>query len=60
MHRLCARLGRATHLRLVIDLDLLQCDEVWAATGTWHDVFGIEPNESVGASEGSVTDLNRC
>ena len=59
MHRLCARLGRATHLRVVIDLDLLQCDEVWAATGTWHDVSGIEPHKLVEASEGLVTDLKR-
>ena len=59
MHRLCARLGCATHLRVVIDLDLLQCDEVWAATGPWHDVFGIEPHKLVEASEGLVTDLKR-
>jgi prolyl-tRNA editing enzyme YbaK/EbsC (Cys-tRNA(Pro) deacylase) len=31
------------HLRVFIDPDLLQYDEVWAAEGTWHDVFGIDP-----------------
>lgn len=35
--------GHTTHLRIFIDPDLLQYDEVWAAAGTWHDVFGIEP-----------------
>lgn len=51
--------GRTTHLRVFIDPDLLQYDEVWAAAGTWHDVFGIEPRKLVEASEGLVTDLKR-
>ena len=51
--------GHTTHLRVFIDPDLLQYDEVWAAAGTWHDVFGIEPHELVEASEGVVTDLKR-
>ena len=51
--------GHATHLRVFIDPDLLQYDEVWAAAGTWHDVFGIEPHKLVEASEGLVTDLKR-
>jgi len=51
--------GHATHLRVFIDPDLLQYDEVWAAAGTWHDVFGIEPHRLVEASEGLVTDLKR-
>ncbi|MFM7756473.1 MAG: hypothetical protein ACKO84_06935 [Actinomycetota bacterium] len=33
--------------------DLLQYDEVWAAAGTWNDVFGIEPRKLVEASGGS-------
>jgi hypothetical protein len=49
----------ATNLRVFIDLDLLQYDEVWAAAGTWNDVFGIEPHELVEASGGVVTDLKR-
>ncbi len=51
--------GHTTHLRIFIDPDLLQYDEVWAAAGTWHDVFGIEPHKLVEASEGLVTDLKR-
>jgi Cys-tRNA(Pro) deacylase len=51
--------GHKTHLRIFIDPDLLQYDEVWAAAGTWHDVFGIEPHKLVEASEGFVTDLKR-
>jgi prolyl-tRNA editing enzyme YbaK/EbsC (Cys-tRNA(Pro) deacylase) len=43
--------GHSTHLRVFIDPDLLQYDEVWAAAGTWHDVFGIEPHRLVEASE---------
>ena len=37
--------GHTTHLRVFIDPDLLQWPEVWAAAGTWNDVFGIEPHE---------------
>lgn len=51
--------GHTTHLRVFIDADLLQYDEVWAAASTWHDVFGIEPHKLVEASEGLVTDLKR-
>ncbi|MEI2705657.1 MAG: YbaK/EbsC family protein [Ilumatobacteraceae bacterium] len=52
--------GHSTHLRVFIDPDLLQYDEVWAAAGTWHDVFGIEPHRLVEASGGLVTDLKRA
>ena len=51
--------GHTTSLRIFIDPDLLQYDEVWAAAGTWHDVFGIEPHKLVEASGGAVTDLKR-
>ena len=51
--------GHATPLRIFIDPDLLQYGEVWAAAGTWHDVFGIEPHTLVEASGGAVTDLKR-
>jgi Cys-tRNA(Pro) deacylase len=51
--------GHTTHLRIFIDPDLLEFDEVWAAAGTWNDVFGIEPHELVEASEGLITDLKR-
>lgn len=51
--------GHATPLRVFIDPDLLHYDEVWAAAGTWHDVFGIEPHKLVEASGGAVIDLKR-
>ena len=51
--------GHARHLRVFIDPDLLQYDEVWAAAGTWNDVFGIEPHQLVEASGGLVTDVKR-
>ena len=51
--------GHSTTLRIFIDPDLLQYDEVWAAAGTWHDVFGIEPHKLVEASDGLVVDLKR-
>ena len=51
--------GHVTPLRIFIDPDLLQYDKVWAAAGTWHDVFGIEPHKLVEASGGAVTDLKR-
>jgi prolyl-tRNA editing enzyme YbaK/EbsC (Cys-tRNA(Pro) deacylase) len=51
--------GHATHLRVFVDPDLLAFDEVWAAAGTWNDVFPIAPAELVRASDGAVTDLRR-
>ena len=51
--------GHTNHLRIFIDPDLLQYDEVWAAAGTWHDVFGIEPQKLVEASEGLVVELKK-
>ena len=51
--------GHSTQLRIFIDPDLLQFEEVWAAAGTWNDVFGIEPHRLVEASGGVVTVLKR-
>lgn len=51
--------GRTTQLRVFIDPDLLQYEEVWAAAGTWNDVLGIEPHKLVEARGGAVTDLKR-
>ena len=51
--------GHTTQLRVFIDPDLLQLDEVWAAAGTWHDVFGIESRKLVEASGGVVVELKR-
>ena len=52
--------GHSTHLRVFIDPDLLDYDEVWAAAGTWTDVFGIEPHALVQASNGIITDLRKA
>ena len=51
--------GHTTQLRIFIDPDLLQYDEVCAAAGTWNYVFGIEPHKLVEASGGDLTDLKR-
>ena len=51
--------GHKTDLRIFIDPDLLQYDEVWAAAGTWHDVFAIVPDDLVRASGGKIIDLKR-
>ncbi len=55
-----APFGHTTHLRVFTDPDLLQYDEVWAAFGTWTDVFGIEPHKLVEASEGLVVELKKA
>ncbi|MGE0879014.1 MAG: YbaK/EbsC family protein [Acidimicrobiia bacterium] len=52
-------IGLATELKVFVDPDLLQYDEVWAAAGTWNDVFGVPPRALVGASGGAVVDLKR-
>ena len=51
--------GHATPLRVFVDPDLLAYDEVWAAAGTWHDVFGIEPHRLVEASGATLVELRR-
>lgn len=51
--------GHDHQLRVFIDPDLLQYDEVWAAAGTWNDVFPIAPDDLVRASGGTVCDLAR-
>lgn len=51
--------GHVSPLPIFVDPDLLQYDEVWAAAGTWHDVFGIDPAVLVKASGGTVIDLKR-
>ncbi len=51
--------GHTTQLRVFVDPDLLQYDEVWAAAGTWNDNFGAAPADIVRVSGGVVTDLKR-
>jgi prolyl-tRNA editing enzyme YbaK/EbsC (Cys-tRNA(Pro) deacylase) len=50
-------LGHSTPLDVMIDRDLLQYDVVWAAAGTPHAVFPIDPEALVVATNGRVVDL---
>ena len=52
--------GHATQLRVFVDPDLLQYDEVWAAAGTWNDNFGAAPADIVRVAGGVVTDFKRA
>ena len=51
--------GHTAQLRVFVDPDLLQYDEVWAAAGTWNDSFGANPADIVRVAGGVVTDLKR-
>jgi len=51
--------GHSTLLRVFVDRDLLQHDEVWAAAGTWNDNFGAAPAGISGVAGGVVIDLKR-
>ena len=55
----CLPLVTAHKLRVFVDPDLVQYDEVWAAAGTWNDNFGAAPAEIVRVAGGVVTDLKR-
>jgi prolyl-tRNA editing enzyme YbaK/EbsC (Cys-tRNA(Pro) deacylase) len=50
-------LGHATQLRTLIDRDLQQYDEVWAAAGTPNSVFPIAPDRLVALTNGEVCDI---
>ena len=52
-------LGHATELAVFVDEDLLGFDEVWAAAGTPHLNFAIEPKELARVTGGRVCDLAR-
>ena len=51
--------GLETQLRIFVDPDLLKFDEVWAAAGTWHDVFPIDPRVLQSVTNGFVVELRR-
>ena len=53
----CPPFGHSTQLRVFVDLDLLQYDEVWAAAGTWNDNFGAAPADVVRVAGWVVIDL---
>lgn len=46
--------GHATHLRVLIDEDLLVFGEVWAAAGTPNHVFALSPAALVALTGGEV------
>ncbi|MFM8862520.1 MAG: YbaK/EbsC family protein [Acidimicrobiia bacterium] len=52
-------LGLAPHLRIFMDPDLLHFDEVWAAAGTWNDVFPIDPRDLQRVTNGVVVEIKR-
>jgi len=49
--------GHRDALPVFVDEDLLRWDEVWAAAGTWNDVFPIAPHALVETAGGTVHDL---
>lgn len=51
--------GHSTPLRIFVDTDLLGYEVVWAAAGTWNDVFAIAPADLVRASGGTITELRK-
>lgn len=50
-------LGHAEQLRTLIDEDLLQYEEIWAAAGTPHAVFCLAPDDMVQVTDGSVVSI---
>ena len=52
-------LGLATQLKVFIDPDLLQYEEVWAAAGTWNDVFAVNPQVLSRLTNGKITEVKR-
>ncbi|HEX3539015.1 MAG TPA: YbaK/EbsC family protein [Acidimicrobiales bacterium] len=51
--------GFPTALPVFVDPGLLDYDEVWAAAGTPHVNFPIDPHQLVAATAGTVTDVAR-
>jgi prolyl-tRNA editing enzyme YbaK/EbsC (Cys-tRNA(Pro) deacylase)/RimJ/RimL family protein N-acetyltransferase len=50
-------IGHAVPPETLIDRELLQYDTVWAAAGTPHTVFAVDPRELVRATGGRVLEL---
>lgn len=51
--------GHATDIPVYVDEDLLRWDVVWAAAGTWTDVFPLAPRDLVRVTAGTVRDLRQ-
>lgn len=50
-------LGHAGPVRIFIDADLIQFDEIWAAAGTPKCVFKLAPSELEAMTGGTVADI---
>lgn len=53
-------IGHKVPLRVFVDPDLLRHEVVWAAAGTWHDVFPLAPGELVRVSGGVLVEIKRA
>ncbi len=49
--------GHARSLRMILDRDLLQYDQLWAAAGTPHSVFRITPAQLLDLTGGELADV---
>jgi len=52
--------GHTNQLRIFIDPDLLQYDEMWAVAGIRNDNFGTSPADIVRVTGGVVIDPKHC
>ena len=52
-------IGHKEPLDALIDEDLLQHDQLWAAAGTPHAVFALTPDELLKITAGRVVDVKR-
>jgi prolyl-tRNA editing enzyme YbaK/EbsC (Cys-tRNA(Pro) deacylase) len=52
-----APVGHATRPRVLIDRDLLQYEEIWAAAGTPNAVFRTAPEELARITKGELVDV---
>jgi Cys-tRNA(Pro) deacylase len=51
--------GHSNPLPMFVDLGLLDYDEVWAAAGTPHVNFPVDPRRLAEATAGTITDVAR-
>jgi Cys-tRNA(Pro) deacylase len=52
-----APIGYPRSVRMLIDRDLLQYDQIWAAAGTPHAVFPVAPSDLVRVTGAQVADV---
>ncbi|HZG65838.1 MAG TPA: YbaK/EbsC family protein, partial [Herpetosiphonaceae bacterium] len=49
--------GHARPLRMLLDRDLMRYDELWAAAGTPHSVFRIDPARLLALTGAELVDI---